>query len=125
MSICLNIGGFTTPRPKTKAKQKADFNARQHPNGTSINPTSVSPDQWAKLEALAEVSKQERKKLDDRGIEGGLTGSAFQAAENFELQDQFTIGNQAATFEQGQNGDKDSNGMFALYPGFPVGHYGS
>ncbi len=102
------------PRPKTKAKQKADFDARHQANGATVNSTSVSPDQWAKLEALAEVSKQERKKLDDRGIEVGLSGPAFQGTDSFELQEQFTLGNPPASYEQRQVGEIEGGGK--LFP---------
>ncbi|KAH8880647.1 hypothetical protein GQ53DRAFT_669381 [Thozetella sp. PMI_491] len=114
MALCLNIGGFTTPRPKVKAKQKAASEARQQANGVPIDPTSLSSNEWAKLNALAEVSKQERKKLDDQGIDAGMQPQSLHGNERFEIQEQFALENPPLHYEQRQGTDKDNNADLLL-----------
>ncbi|KAJ3487036.1 hypothetical protein NLG97_g6497 [Lecanicillium saksenae] len=103
MRACLELHGLTSARAAAAERQN---NANGH-RGARAVASSVLPQEWSALETLAEASRQvdlnENNRVPAKGQEAPNTADTAYVNGRFELQEQFTLDNPPAGYEERNN----------------------
>lgn len=103
MRACLELHGITSARAAAAERQG---NATG-PRGARTVASSVLPQEWSALETLAEASRQvdlnENSRVQSKGQEIPNSAEGSHSNGRFELQEQFTLDNPPAGYEERSN----------------------
>lgn len=103
MRACLELHGITSARAAAAERQ----NNGTGPRGARAVASSVLPQEWSALETLAEASRQvdlnENSRVQAKGQEVPNAADIAHTNGRFELQEQFTLENPPAGYEDRNN----------------------
>lgn len=119
MRACLELHGITQARTAAERHQQVQAaQAVAQANGQQISPSAL-PQGWSALETLAEASRQVDLNENSRVKAPGSVVSQTQTngsqnGERFELQEQYTLDNPPASYENSRTQANGKKGEFVI-----------